>query len=282
MNTIDEYIARVKHLPPAPKVLPRLLGLLGQPNSDVSQVVDLIKYDPSLTVSVLKLCNSAFFASSRPADDIQEAITRLGFNQICRMVVAVTGFSTLFPPQKGYGYDVGELWKHSVASAVAAQTIAEDLGEESHVAFTAALLHDLGKIVLTEALESTYASIVEETEINQYSLLETEKKLLGVEHAEVGARLLSRWSFPENLVAAVCHHHQPDMAKEHIRLASLVYLGNMISHFIGFGYGHQAFALRGRSEALESLHLTPDKVPRYMISTYEHLKSVEALLQQTS
>jgi hypothetical protein len=62
----------------------------------------------------------------------------------------------------------------------------------------------------------------------------------------------------------------------------MVYLGNMISHFIGFGYGHQAFALRGRTEALDSLNLTPDQLPRYMISTYEQLKSVDALLQQTS
>ena len=129
-----------------------------------------------------------------------------------------------------------------------------------------------GRVIL-----GTKGNDVEETEQNQYSLLETEKKLLGVQHAEIGGRLLARWKFPANLVSAVWFHHQPDGAKGHEKLASFVYLGNMVAHFLGCGFGHQAFALRGRSEALEILQLTPDDLARYMIKTLEKFDEVQRL-----
>jgi putative nucleotidyltransferase with HDIG domain len=279
MQELDEYINKVKQLPPAPRILPQLLFLLGQPNTDSSKVVDLITFDPALTATVLQACNSAFFGAATPAADLQEAVTRLGFQQAYRIVAAVSGSRALGPAQKGYGIEEGELWKHSVTAAVAAQLLAKDLGDDESVVFTAALLHDIGKIILAQALEHIYTKLVQETESNQHSLLETEKKLLGVQHAEIGGRLLARWKFPEKLVSAVWFHHHPAAAEPHGRMAAYVYLGNMIAYFLGHGYGHQAFALRGRAEALELLGIGSDMLPRYMIQTVENLAVVEALFR---
>lgn len=277
MQELDDYINRVKHLPPAPQVLPRLLPLLDEPDIDCGRVVDVISYDPSLTAAVMQTCNSAYFAGRTPADDIQEAIQRLGFREVYQVVLAVSGSRLLSHAQQGYGIEEGELWKHSVCTAVAARLMAQDKGEDANVVFTAALMHDVGKLVLAGALEGIYAKLVEETEKNQYSLLETEKKLLGVQHAEIGGRLLARWKFPANLIGAVWFHHHPDGAKPYEKLASFVYLGDMIAHFLGFGFGHQAFALRGRAEALEILGFTPDDLARYMIRTIESYADVERL-----
>jgi putative nucleotidyltransferase with HDIG domain len=277
MQELDDYINKVKHLPPAPVVLPQLLPLLNQPDIDYSRVAEVITYDQSLTAAVIQTCNSAYFAGRSPVEDIQEAIQRLGFREVYQIVLAVSGARVLGPAQKGYGIAEGELWRHAVCTAVAAQLMAEDKGENTSVVFTAALMHDVGKLVLAGALESIYAKVVEETELNQYSLLETEKKLLGVQHAEVGGRLLARWKFPANLVSAVWFHHQPEAAKPHERLASYVYLGNMIAHFMGYGFGHQAFALRGRAEALEILGLTADDLARYMMKTLEKFEEVQKL-----
>ncbi|HAV63217.1 MAG TPA: hypothetical protein DCY13_12735 [Verrucomicrobiales bacterium] len=277
MQELDDYINKVKHLPPAPRVLPQLLPLLNQADVDCSKVVDVITYDQSLTAAVIQTCNSAYFAGRSPVDDIQEAITRLGFREVYQIVLAVSGSRVLGPEQKGYGIGEGELWKHSVCSSVAAQIIAEDKGDDTSVVFTAALMHDVGKLVLAGALEEIYAKVIEETEANQQSLLESEKKLLGVQHAEIGGRLLARWKFPANLVSAVWFHHTPSAASPYERLASYVYLGNMIAHFLGYGFGHQAFALRGRSDALEILGLTSDDLPRYMIKTVDRFDEVQKL-----
>lgn len=277
MQELDDYINKVKHLPPAPKVLPELLALLNDDEVDTSRVVDVITFDQSLTAAVLQMCNSACFGGGRAVDDIQEAIQRIGFQQVYQIVLAVSGSRVLGPEQKGYGIAEGELWKHSVCTAVAARTMAEELGEDRNVVFTAALMHDIGKLVLAQALESIYSKVIEETESNQYSLLETEKKLLGVQHAEIGGRLLARWKFPANLVSAVWFHHQPRAAAAHERIASFVYLGNMITHFLGHGYGHQAFALRGRAEALDILDLSADDLPKFMIKTLEQFDQVQKL-----
>ncbi len=279
MQELDDYINKVKQLPPAPRVLPELLSLLSKPNIDIDRIVSLITYDPSLTAGVLQACNSAYFGQATPAANMQEAVTRLGFQPVYQIVAAVSGARSLGPEQKGYGIAAGELWQHCVVTAVAAKLMAQDKGEDENVVFTAALLHDIGKIILADALMHIYAKLVEETEKNQQSLLEAEKKLIGVQHAEIGGRLLGRWKFPPALVAAVWFHHHPAAARPHHKLASFVYLGNMIAHFMGHGYGHQAFALRGRSEALDILQMSAEDLPRYMIRTLENYEAVQSLFK---
>jgi putative nucleotidyltransferase with HDIG domain len=277
MQAIDDYINNVRFLPPAPRVVPELMRLLKQPDVDSSKIVRLVSFDPSLTANLLRICNSAFFGSAVPTSDLQEAVTRLGFQQVYQLVAAATGAKLLGAPQKAYGLDQGELWKHSVAAAVVAQVLATKLGDDQNQVFTATLLHDIGKVILTQSLENIYLKLIRETEVNQQSLLETEKKLLGVQHAEVGGRLLARWKFPPNIVSAVWFHHTPKAAEAHQRLASYVYVANMIAHFMGYGYGHLAFALRGRQEALTILGLTPESIPQLMMESFDQVHVVENL-----
>ncbi len=277
MQAIDNYINTVKHLPPAPRVVPDLMKLLNQTDVDSDKIVRMISVEPSLTANLLRACNSACFGSSVPTTELQEAVTRLGFQQIYRLVTAATGVKLLAAPQKGYGLDPGELWKHSVAAAVAAQLMARKLGEDDNLVFTATLLHDLGKVVLAQSVQDSYAKLIHEAETHQTSLLEAETKLLGVNHAEVGGRLLARWKFPPNVVSAVAHHHAPNAAGSHQRLASFVYLGNIVAYFMGYGFGHIAFAMRGRGEALAILKLPPESIPQFMLETFEQMNVIEAL-----
>lgn len=277
MQELDDYINRMEHLPPSPKILPPLLQLLNRPDVDSDRVVKLITLDASLTAAVLKLCNNATGGGALKIDDLSHAITRLGFQQIYQLVAAICGARVLSSSQSGYGLDEGELWRHSVVAAVAAQVIASDVGESDSTAFTAALLHDIGKIILAHAMEGRYGAVIEEVETHRRSMLETEKHLLGVQHAEVGGRLLERWQFPGSLVAPVWHHHHPAAAAPHARVAACVYLGNLISNLMGHGYGHYAFALEGNADALKILGLGADALPRYMIRTQENYAAAEAL-----
>ena len=279
MQELDDYINRVQHLPPAPKILPQLLALLNRDDVEASQVVDLMMYDPALTAAALQLANCAYFAAA-PVSDLGEAVARLGFTRVYQLVATVSGAQLLSSAQKGYGINEGELWQHSVASAVAAQLLADKLGDDRNLVFTCALLHDLGKVVLSRGLEKIYRKIVEDVEKNQQSLLEAEKKLLGVQHAEIGARLLARWKFPSEIIASVCYHHDPKMAGDryHQRLAAYVYIANLVAHFLGYGFGHHAFAMRGRAESLEILGLRGEHLAELMISTYENFEIVNSLL----
>lgn len=278
MEELDRYIDKVKQLPPAPQVMPQLLLALNSPDLDASRVVKLISVDPALTANVLRLVNSAMFAGFEPVTDLNQAVLRLGFGEVFRLVAMSVASRSLTPPQPGYGIDRGELWKHSVTCAAACQIVASETEEDVNLAFTAGLLHDIGKIVLSGALEHIYARLIEHASENQCALVESEKQLLGVQHAEVGGRLLSRWNFPPALVHAVWFHHDPAQADAFKRLAAVVYLGDMVAHFMGHGYGHLAFAIRGRAEAFSVLGAEPASLPHWMIRTFEKLKDVEELV----
>ncbi len=272
MRTADNYIQSVTTLPPAPRILVQLLGLLGQDDVSPSRVVDLITYDPALTAKILQRCNSAAGGLAEPVCELDEAVARVGFNEVYRLVAAVVGESTLGAAQPGYGIGRGELWEHSVVTAMAAKVLTAGLGADENVAFTAGLLHDLGKLVLSTCLDGKDADVVRQAIDSGRSFLEGEKIVLGVEHAEVGGRLLECWNFPPNLVQAVRCHHDPLQARPYEQLAACVYLGDLISHFLGYGFGRQAYAVRGRSEALQTLGLTSTDLEKCVLQTDVALK----------
>jgi putative nucleotidyltransferase with HDIG domain len=223
-TALDRFIDSVQALPPAPHILPELLALLGQHDVDTSRLVDLITFDQALTASVLRLCNSPGLAGDERVHDLPNAITRVGLREICRLVTCVIGEGMLGAPQRGYGLARGELWRHSAAAAIAGRAIARDLGLDDALAFTAGLLHDLGKLALSAALDRARAELADQTEQARRSFLEAEELILGVNHAEVGGRLLERWRFPPALVHAVRHHHDPLLAPADVELAIVVHL----------------------------------------------------------
>jgi putative nucleotidyltransferase with HDIG domain len=274
MGPLDKFIDQVKTLPPAPRILTELLVLLGKEDVDCSQVVELITFDPALTAQVLQRCNSAAAGLAQPVSDLPEAVMRIGFREVYCLVAAVVSESSLGAAQRGYGIGPGELWQHSAVTAIAGRVLARALQGEENLVFTAALLHDIGKLVLSASLEGAMAAVVEETERSGRSFLEAEKSILGVEHAEIGGRLLQRWNFPENLVQAVWQHHDPLKAHPHEWLAACVHVGDMLAHLLGCGHGYQAHAVHTRGEALAVLKITPRDIETFLLQT-------EAALSET-
>jgi putative nucleotidyltransferase with HDIG domain len=274
MHGVDLYLARAKGMQP-PRVLPDLLRLLRRPNLDSSRIARLISTDKVLTGNVLRLCNSARFGSATPIVDMNEAVTRVGFHEIYRTVAAACGARLLGSAQPAYGMEPGELWRHSFVAATAAQLAARQLRDDQNTVFTATLLHDIGKVILAPALEEVAAKF-EKARSVPVSLVEAERKTLGVGHDETGGRLLEKWTFPPNLVSAVWFHHVPKGARSEKRLASYVALGNLVACLMGFTSGHLPLAVRGPREIFAILGLTPESVSRLIITTFEQLQTPDA------
>ena len=277
MRTVDDYIDEAQHLVPAPAILSKLPPLLRQPNVDTGKVVDLISYDQSLTGNVLRVCNSAYFCPDPPVDNLQYAVVRMGFRLIYDIVVSVIFSSTLRGAQVGEYLEGNRMWEHSVTTAVAAQSIASGLLADEQVVFTAAILHDIGKIVLAPALSEIRNQAAGKSIRNGFTPLEIETKLLGVDHAQVGGRLLERWQLPEELVSAVRHHHKPSASDGHQQLTACVNLGDFIAYSLGHGYGHCSFDLNERDESLEILNLSSERASQYTIQVAETLEEVKSL-----
>jgi putative nucleotidyltransferase with HDIG domain len=282
MHTLDKYILEIKTLPPAPRVLSKLLVLLKEADVDAGRIVELIAFDPALTAKVLQRCNSAASGLGRHVHDLEEAVTQVGFNAIYHLVAMVVGESLLGSGQPGYGIAAGQLWEHSVTTALAARVVARKLAGPENLAFTTALLHDVGKLVLGGFLQDRRESLIQETGPSGHSFLEAEKAILGVDHAEIGGRVLAQWNFPENLVSAVWHHHNPAQARPHEQLAAYVHLGDIIAHCLGQAYGYEVFAVHARPEALEILEISPKETDGLIIETEAAVEQCPGLVRTTT
>ena len=260
--------------------LPRLLVVLNDDETPAARIVELIALDPALTAKVLQRCNSAAAGMDHPVVDLDEAITQMGVNTIYRLVAVVIGEGLLSADQPGYGIGSGGLWEHSITAAVAAKTISHKLGTNDSLAFTAGLLHDIGKLVLSVFLEGSVNTMMTKIGPSGLSFLEAEKSVLGVQHAEVGGRVLARWNFPEDFVKAVWHHHNPSEARPYEHLASCVHLADIIAHYLGRAQGFDSFAVNTSADALEILELTSSDLEALVVETDAALSEFNTLLPE--
>jgi putative nucleotidyltransferase with HDIG domain len=279
MDPIDELIAKVPNLPPAPTVAVELLGLFKDPDRDIDRVVNLIGHDPSLTAAVLKRCGSAAHGGKLPTD-VFEAVNRLGFYEVYCLVASVVGSRSMAMAKNSGGLDVGRLWTHAVMTAVAAGAVADHCGEDEAPAFTSGLLHDVGKLIFASAETERYNAVLHEGADWGRGLAEREQAAFGKSHAAVGARLLSRWGLPPSIIVSVLNHHgSPIAAGPFERLASCVHLGNLLAHCKTEGEPTESNLFRVAAAATESLGIRSDSLPDIQKEFDTGLKRAESLLQ---
>jgi putative nucleotidyltransferase with HDIG domain len=280
MDKADQYIERVLDLPPAPTIAVELLGLFADADYDIDRVVELISHDPALMVAVLKRCNSASFSGSEVATDMFEAVTRLGFYEVHCVVAALIGTRAMSLGKSEGGMNVGNLWRHSVVTAVTAATLAKRIEEKEATAFTAGLLHDIGKLVFASVENLTYANVVEQAGTFGRQLAEAEQIAFGVSHASVGARLLTRWGVPTNIAGAALHHHDSTkLNKPFSKLAATVSLASDLAHQMIQQNGFKPDLLSSQSDAVVLFKLTAEEIPKLISQAQGDLRKVQGLLQ---
>ena len=277
---IVKFIEKVDQLPPSPRLLIKLLELFKQPDQEIGEVVKLITFDPSYTVEVLKRCNSAYFAGAEPVQDVSEAVSRLGFEELYKIVTAMFASNAILRP--GHNSFVEGLWNHSASVAVAAGVLAEQVEESALTAFTAGLLHEVGKVIMITVDESNYVQAVQNSGIFKRPIYVTERELFGFDHAEVGACLLERWNLPPNIVAATLHHHQLAGAEPFERLSAIIFLANFLSHNTGEAFATVPKELPRVATSMEILKMTPEKVCGLLPLMQEALKKARSLSRARS
>ena len=259
--TLDELIGGHPNLPAGFQILPRLLTLLDDPEADTNDLGEVIRIDANLTTAVLRVSNSAKFATAAPADNINQAIVHLGFREVyCILLEIVTG-SCLKGPA-GFIFGTVDLWRQSLATAVASQVLAERLTKQDpEVIFSAGLLHDFGKTILARVALKKYDKLLAYCAAHDRSVRFAEWELFGIDHAEAGGALLRSWKFPERIAAVVAGHHRPEtVVKEHQTAAALISIGNVIAYKLGLGNGCPPYVARPDPDALKLLGLTPNKL----------------------
>jgi putative nucleotidyltransferase with HDIG domain len=276
----EKILDKVPDLPPPPQVAWKLLEFLKQPTQNNYDVVQIIEFDPVLTAKLLKACNSAFWARGEPVGTVKAALLKLGYQEVQRVAMALSVGGTLSAENKGYGVDAMELWNHSVVTAILSEKIGEAIPKNvpsSDLLFTAGLLHDIGKTVLSLSVLGEIDAIREQVETNKLSILEAEQKILGVDHAEIGACLLKRWNFPADVIEAVANHHVPPMEGA-IKLSAVIHVANCCAHLAGSSFGYNSMATRLNDGVLDLLGLKTEDVEKSIIQVHSQLERISSFL----
>jgi HD-like signal output (HDOD) protein len=216
------------HLEPLPSSVMRLVALVTKGNVDLGDVVGIVQYDQALTASVLRTANSSWSGVRTEITTAKDAVVRLGSNQVLALALRGNVRGRMQPAIPAYDLAEGVLWRHSVAASLAA----EALGVFAKVRLpaetaTAALLHDIGKLVLARFFNPLDVQAVRRAHEMGVSPLQSEREILGADHAELGGLIVQAWGLPEMLVSGVAFHHAPEEASSTIAYG--VYVADVVA-----------------------------------------------------
>lgn len=218
----DHIVRKVTHLPSSPRVLPRLKRLLVNGNSELQEIVDLIRLDQGLAMRALQVANSPYFFTGARCLTIEQAVARVGYNEIYSFVAHAAAIQVFNRPVAVYRIGADEMWANSVCCAIAAQTLAERVGVDPAAAYTLGLLHGVGMVAIDEWALRTGNPLRLVMLQYPHEATRSERMHLGFTHADVGAALLDHWAFPAEVSDPVRFQYAPAAATNWGALASLL------------------------------------------------------------
>lgn len=221
-------LSKIHKLPAMPEVVVKALQIVRQPDASFKAISDILATDQAITIGVLKTANSAYYGQTGKIASVHGAAIVLGLQSLVDLISIVGTAKLLKVHLKGYGLNADYLWKHSLAAGLAAKILArkqESVNE--HDAFTAGLIHDVGKIVLDPYVAERMDGFVAYRKTHQGAFYQAEKRLLGLDHGEIASDLFRVWNIPQEIRQGVKFHHDP--AKFNKPMAHIVHAANLIA-----------------------------------------------------
>jgi putative nucleotidyltransferase with HDIG domain len=280
MISVQKLVQAIDQLKPLPQVVSHLVKIADDPQASMRDIADIITHDPLITADLLRICNSAYFGMPRKIESVQEAITLLGLEKVVNLVLIKCCRANLGRAQQGYGHQEGELWRHAVSTALISGDLAERLAAEARPRiFTGALLKDIGKVILDRFVAEAFGMIDNLVQTQGMSFKTAEKKVIGVDHAELGAIVAKKWQFSDKLVAIIQHHHLDCPAARDDLETNLVYLGDTVGMMLGLGGGSDGLAYHFYGDTLKRLKISSQDIQEIIMRFSEHQSKIEILLE---
>jgi putative nucleotidyltransferase with HDIG domain len=227
---LTSLVGALRDLPSLPRVFAELKLALARPETTIEQVAQIVEKDVAVSAKVLQLVNSAFFGLTRDVTDVRIAVTCLGMSVLHDLVLTLKIFRAFIPNEYVSEAYLEEFHRHAQLTAHIAAGIAQD-AQLTPAVVLAALMHDVGKLVIAERTPAHLARSLVQAEQDGLPLYKVEEKLIHISHAEVGAYLLSLWGLPYAIVEAVAHHHHPRrVPSKDLNMIVVVYAANLLAH----------------------------------------------------
>lgn len=224
----EALVRSVNALPSLPAVVIELMTLVHQHHANLEPVAHTLALDQALSAKVLRLANSPFYGVPGRIDSIRDGVQMLGMRQLSNLVLAAS-LTLEFEKRYGITLHMRNFWRHSIGCAVAARHVAATTGHDTSTAFTAGLLHDMGRLVAESHYPDAMAEAQEWAMAQDIPTAAAEEAMLGIGHAELGAMVAKHWHFTNDVIHAIAHHHQPPSATQ-ATLADVVHAANAMAH----------------------------------------------------
>lgn len=229
-QTISNLKENIKNIPSLPEIITKSIELMQDKNTSAATLSKIISNDVGLTARVLKLVNSAYYGFPKQISTIQQAITILGFTTIKGIILSASIYKMFSSEGAGSEFNYKRFWKHSLLVAFASKLIgkySKDL--VSSDIFSAAFLHDIGKIILAQYDRDNYTNVCMQDELNEFDYLKEEEKYCGINHCELGNIVAYSWNLPEVFCDVITYHHYPEKSVNFKNECLAVYLANYIT-----------------------------------------------------
>jgi putative nucleotidyltransferase with HDIG domain len=270
--SLAEIAQAMDRIAPIPQVALKILRLVDEDDYSLETIADEVRKDQVICAKTLQLANSALFFRGRPVETLDNALLILGQELLVQLVVsaAVKGFFYI----KGHGYSLckGGLFHHALGAAQVAAILAAKAEKTSvALAYTAGLLHDIGKVVLDQFITTAYPLFYRNLQDPEKSVMLAEKEIFGITHTQIGFLLAKRWKFPASLVHAIQNHHEPEKEETYPELAHILNLADLL--ITRFHPGLELERMHGHhlEARLHKIGLSVDRLPHIVDALPPHI-----------
>jgi putative nucleotidyltransferase with HDIG domain len=256
-----EILLALESLPPFPSVAVKAMNMLSGTETSLGELCDLVRLDAVFTGELLRIANSPLIAFSKEVTSVLQASMLLGFRRLRRIVITVGMRSYM---AESFTPALQACWRHSVACAMLAERTARWNSVDRDFAYTAGILHDIGRVALATISPQVYDALVERASSDPaWDALQNEREAFGIDHCHAGQIMLSAWKLPEEFVEATCGHHEPLTCEENA--AEVIRLCCRLADGLGFA----AMPRRSSQTCEEILGEFPEDVRKHFPSIEE-------------
>lgn len=275
-----KFLKKIRNLPTLPSILSKIIATLDDPNSSAAELEKIIRHDQALTTKLLAVANSAYYGFRHQITTVGRAVVAVGYNEVRNLCMGLSLMGFLHPSTFKNSRQASQLWLHSLAVSEAAKVLAKGTGAaEADIAFTAGLLHDVGKVVLAAFYPDDVDKLTRTMAEKEIPFLEAEREL-EMSHERVGRALADHWELPPAMVEVISRHHTPAPSQDYFGLVSSVHVADYLCHRLGFNDMYRNGLPELKDQGLAGLRLEKTDLVRYTKDIHNQRESIFKLWEQ--
>jgi putative nucleotidyltransferase with HDIG domain len=263
----------VKDLPTPPLVFTQISKVVNDPNKSAYDIAAILSEDPAMSAKVLKITNSAYYGLSGTVTSVKHAIVIIGLESLKSLVISASLIDMFKGDRVGHEFQ-DRFWRHSLAAAFGSRVLMRAIRPQDfglcELAFSAGLLHDIGKMVMYLQSPQKSQAVMKNGGQGGEHELQTERELFGFDHAAVGGALAERWKMPPEIYRAIAHHHEPTQFEDPLHLVEVIHVADALSYH----------ALSEDSENFSAPRIEPGVFDRAGLALEQMSQYAEALKQE--